>query len=292
MVQSQPPFSALRALEAAARHRSFTRAAQELRVTHSAVSQAVRRLEADMGARLFDRRGGAMEPSDAALKLAQSYSAAAEQLTSLIREIRGDDTASRLAMRMPGEVARLWMPGREGRLSEAMPDIEVVMPGEEARGDVELMSTPKPRPTDQILGAVVLAPVTAPALLETYDLLSPADILQAPLLADRSDGWSSWAARHAPGARPRPRVIRDRRELLEAAVAGSGIVLSDQLVAHPYLTSGALRQLPFPVEDGRQLALRSHAGPTQATAVDRLAMWLKLELARDAAMVRKLTTRI
>lgn len=291
MVQSQPPFSALRALEAATRHRSFTRAAQELRVTHSAVSQAVRRLEADMGARLFDRRGGAMEPSDAALKLAQSYSAAAEQLTALIREIRGDEHASRLAMRMPAEVARLWMPGREARLSEAMPDIEVVLADGETRGDVELLATPKLRPTDHLLGPVVSAPVAAPALLNGETPQTPAEILQLPLLADRPDGWSGWAARHVPGARPRPSVIRDRRELLEAAVAGSGIVLSDQLAAHPHLTSGALRQLPFPVEDGQQLALRSHAGPTQATAVDRLAMWLKLELARDAALVRRLLVR-
>lgn len=291
MVQSQPPFSALRALEAATRHRSFTRAAQELRVTHSAVSQAVRRLEADMGARLFDRRGGAMEPSEAALKLAQSYSAAAEQLSGLIREIRGDDTASRVTMRMPPEVARLWMTGREGRLSESMPDIEVILSGEFDRGDVELLSTLNPRSSDQYLGAVVLTPMAAPSILEAYALKTPGEILRAPLLADRLDGWSAWAARHVPGARPRPRVIRDRRKLLEAALAGSGVILGDQLTAHLNLTPGALLQLPFPIENGQHLALRSYGGPNQAAPIDRLAMWLKLELARDAAMVRKCAVR-
>lgn len=291
MAQSQPPFSALRALEAATRHRSFTRAAEELRVTHSAVSQAVRRLEAEMGARLFDRRGGAMEPSDAAQKLADSYSAAAEQLTALIREIRGDDSGSgRVALRMPAEVARLWMPGREGRLSEAMPDIDVVVSDDDTQAEVELLATPKPRPTDQVLAAVVNVPMGAPTLLEARWPQSPADVLRLPLLADRRDGWINWAARHLPGARPRPRVIRDRSELLDAAVAGAGIVLSDQLIAQSHLTSGALRQIPFPVEDGEQLALRRHAGPSQTATFDRLAMWLKLELARDAALVRKLVT--
>lgn len=94
MTDSPPPFSALRALEAATRHRSFTWAARELNVTHSAVSQAVKRLETELGTRLFERRGGAMEPSEAARRLAESYSAAAQQLTELIRDIAGEESAA------------------------------------------------------------------------------------------------------------------------------------------------------------------------------------------------------
>jgi DNA-binding transcriptional LysR family regulator len=93
MSASPPPFSALRALEAATRHRSFTWAARELNVTHSAVSQAVKGLEAELGTRLFERRGGAMEPSEAARRLAESYSAAARQLTAVIRDIAGEEPA-------------------------------------------------------------------------------------------------------------------------------------------------------------------------------------------------------
>src|SRR3990167_7481550 len=65
-----PPFIALRALEAAVRHRSYSRAADELAVTHGAVSQQIRRLEETFGARLFVRQGNLMEPTAAALKLA------------------------------------------------------------------------------------------------------------------------------------------------------------------------------------------------------------------------------
>lgn len=94
MPAPQPPFSALRALEAAARHRSFSSAARELNVTHSAVSQAVRRLESELGAQLFERRAGGMEPSEAARRLAASYSAAAQQLSEVIREISSADAAA------------------------------------------------------------------------------------------------------------------------------------------------------------------------------------------------------
>jgi LysR family glycine cleavage system transcriptional activator len=52
-----PPFSSLVALEAAARHKSYSRAAEELFVTHGAVSQQVRKLEEELGVQLFARRG-------------------------------------------------------------------------------------------------------------------------------------------------------------------------------------------------------------------------------------------
>jgi len=87
MDQAPLPFSALRVLEAAARQRSYTRAAQELQVTHSAISQAIRKLEAEVGARLFERRGGAMEPSEAAVKLAEGYTAAARTMVEAMASV-------------------------------------------------------------------------------------------------------------------------------------------------------------------------------------------------------------
>ena len=75
-----PPFFALRALEAAARHKSYSRAAEELSVTHGAVSQQIRRLEAELGARLFERRGNAMMPTAEAERLAREVARALDVL--------------------------------------------------------------------------------------------------------------------------------------------------------------------------------------------------------------------
>jgi LysR family glycine cleavage system transcriptional activator len=73
MVDRGPPFAALRNLEAASRLRSYSLAGDELGVTHSAVSQAVRRLERQYGRSLFRREGLRMAPSPAALALAEAY---------------------------------------------------------------------------------------------------------------------------------------------------------------------------------------------------------------------------
>ena len=78
-----PPFFALRALEAAARHRSYSRAARELFVTHGAVSQQIRKLEDDLGAKLFVRQGNAMVPTATGQRLAdQVTTALAAQVVS------------------------------------------------------------------------------------------------------------------------------------------------------------------------------------------------------------------
>ena len=61
-----PPLNALRAFEAAARHQSFTRAAEELNVTQTAVSHQIKTLEERLGLKLFDRRGRALQLTEAA----------------------------------------------------------------------------------------------------------------------------------------------------------------------------------------------------------------------------------
>src|SRR5579872_1876036 len=82
-----PPFAALRALEAAARLRSYSRAAEELHVTHGAVSHQIRNLEATFGVRLFHREGGAMIATEPALRLASKVAQALRTLQHGVAEL-------------------------------------------------------------------------------------------------------------------------------------------------------------------------------------------------------------
>jgi LysR family transcriptional regulator, glycine cleavage system transcriptional activator len=82
-----PPLSAFRVIDAVVRHRNYSWAAQELSVTHSAISQTVKRLETQLGFKLFERQGGEMVPLAAAVDLANAYADAERSLRASINGI-------------------------------------------------------------------------------------------------------------------------------------------------------------------------------------------------------------
>jgi LysR family glycine cleavage system transcriptional activator len=84
-----PPLETLRAFDAAARHLSFTRAAEERFVTQSAVSRQIRALEDDLGMALFERRHRALALTTEGAQLARTCRAVIEQLQQTVVQLRG-----------------------------------------------------------------------------------------------------------------------------------------------------------------------------------------------------------
>src|SRR5215207_7132865 len=111
-----PPFFALRALEAAARHRSYSRAAQELTVTHGAVSQQIRRLEAELGARLFERRGNTMIPTPDAQRLAVEVARGLGVLKNAVGDFHAAAVRDPLVVSLDTQFANRWLPSRLQRM--------------------------------------------------------------------------------------------------------------------------------------------------------------------------------
>lgn len=288
MSEKTPPFSALRALEAASRHRSFTWAAKELNITHSAVSQAIKRLETELGARLFERKGGAMQPSDAALRLAQAYSDAAQSLGQAIREIADAGDEASLVLGMDSDLGRLWFAGKVGRLSEALPDVRVeVSTDDRSPGDLALLILAAPAEADVVLADLPVFPVCTPDMARQKGLTQARAVLDQTLIDGPGRWWTTWAARLAPQApAPRPHVFDDLGAALEAAAQGGGIALTHALAAEPFVTAGRLTPLPFRVSMDQNLVLRFQGQGAQSEAGERLAMWLKLEVARTLALLK------
>ncbi len=82
MIARLPSLNGLRAFEAAARHLSFTLAAQELNVTQTAISHQIRRLEEELGIRLFIRQNRALAPTPQATRISPRIRAAFQDLRS------------------------------------------------------------------------------------------------------------------------------------------------------------------------------------------------------------------
>ena len=290
MTERSPPFTALRAVEAASRHRSFTAAARELRITHSAVSQSIRRLEGELGARLFERKGGAMEPSEAALRLAQTYSEAEEALSRTLREILGPQGSTALSVVMPAAFGRLWFAGKIGRLSESLPDVDVQVrtQGDDPNADIRLAWTPKGG-KDSLCELVHLL-LCAPDQAERFD--SVAAIVGSSLMADNPGGWTAWAMRWTPGVKaPRAHAFDDAAMALEAAAQGGGVVLSNLFAAESYLASGRLVALGFEAPAGEWLEAQVRDEPGVADAAERFVLWLRLEIRRSLALAQSLVKR-
>ena len=111
---------AFRALEAAVRLRSYSDAASELNVTHSAISHQIRRLEEELGVPLFQRRGNGMEPLPIAAKLAVSVTAALALLERAIEEADSAQTSDPLVLSVEQGFARRWLASRLAKLRDAV----------------------------------------------------------------------------------------------------------------------------------------------------------------------------
>jgi len=254
-----PPFSSLVALEAAARHRSYSRAADELFVTHGAVSQQVRKLEEELGVQLFARRGNQMEPTATGAALAARVGEAMAALR------QGVDSARRAAsgpivVSTGAAFATRWLVTQLARLSAETGELDLTIRVEDRMSDlvtdgadVALRFGEGPWPGTESVRLIdeVLFPVCSPALLERHPIEKPEDLLHAPLLRHTGLPWSTWF--HAMGIEtpelPPALGFDDSSMMLDAAAQGLGVALARSGIARRDLGDGRLvRPLPGEID--------------------------------------------
>ncbi|WP_084306992.1 LysR substrate-binding domain-containing protein [Phytopseudomonas flavescens] len=123
MSRRLPALYALRAFEAAARHGSFTRAADELAITQSAVSRHIRTLEGHFACRLFERRGRSLQLTEPARLLLPGVRDGFDSLERACATLRVDDSILRL--KAPSTLTMRWLLARLSRFRAQHGDIEV-----------------------------------------------------------------------------------------------------------------------------------------------------------------------
>lgn len=257
-----PPFFALRALEAAARHRSYSRAAEELSVTHGAVSQQIRKLEEELGARLFERRGNTMIPTAEAERLAREVARAHDILKNAVAGFAKAAERDPLVVSLDPQLANRWLPTR---LSSLL--------GHPAGANLELRVDS--RLADFVTDGVdmglrygaghwpgvekvrlfreTLLPVCSPDFLTRHPMTAPEDLVGVPLLHHSHRPWSLWFGHFGVEAPPqRGMIFEDSVMLLEAAAQGLGVALARSGLIEQDLRTGRLVR-PFAVDIASEL---------------------------------------
>jgi len=259
-----PPLNALKAFEAAARHLSFTRAADELYVTQAAVSHQVKGLEEFLGVQLFLRRNRSLlltpEGQTYYLELKEIF----DHIVQATDRVKFASQRGSLTISLPPSFAILWFVPRLSRFREAYPDIDVrIRAVDEVDGsltdDVDVAiyygAGKWPGLRAYKLHNEYLIPVCSPLLLGgTKPLREPRDLLNHTLLHDETrNAWKDWfklvgidkdKGDNGP-------IFSHSNLALKAAVHGQGIALANNVLVKPEIDAGHLIQI-FPEALPRQ----------------------------------------
>src|SRR5215467_6587348 len=125
MPRRLPALNALRSFEAAARHESFTRAAEELCVTQGAVSHQVKALEAELGLKLFSREQQRLVITDAGRQYLAVVRDALDRIADGTERLLQRESSGVLTVSTSPDFAAKWLVHRLGRFAEAHPEIDL-----------------------------------------------------------------------------------------------------------------------------------------------------------------------
>lgn len=246
---SRLPFSALAAFEAASRHGSMTRAADELGLTHGAISRQVGDLEKRLGVRLFDRTPKGLLLTSAGRDLARACTAGFGRVNESWERIASGGP-QRLRIAAPAAWSALWLVPRLGRFLADWPDLRVDIEGgnldRPAESEAGWAVVRYVRGGDGVPDGIKLSdeplfPVCAPTLCD--DLAGPGDLARHRLLHFRdSPDWSLWrAATGTEGIDTSQGLsFSDSVMVMRAAMAGHGVALGRPSLVLDALEAGSL----------------------------------------------------
>src|SRR5262249_8630105 len=238
LVRHLPPLNALRAFEAAARLLSFSKAADELHVTHGAVSRSVRQLEGDLGIQLFLRTTRSVRLTPTGAAYAQEIRGALDLLAAATASVARQRSSGMLNVTTVDSFAAKWLVPRLFRFRRAYGDIDVRLSTSERLADfvkdgmdiaLRCGRGRYPGLQSELLMEEDLSPVCSPALLDgAHPLRAPEDLKHHTLIHDDFHvNWSIWLrAAGITGIDPhRGPAFYSSEHAVQAAVLGQGVVL-------------------------------------------------------------------
>jgi len=280
--------NALRAFEATARLRSFSAAAEELSVTHGAVSRHIRMLEDSVGLPLLKRSAQGAVPTTEGQRLADGLSSAFSLIQSSVEQLKPGP----LTLACSESIMMFWLIPRLNRFMQAHPDVELRFnmshgPVDFARDSVSVairLSSIEP-PKDVVRADVAhewVGPVCSPEYLRQHRIESVLDLTRARLMVSRTrpSAWDDWA--RCSGHTDMNLHVDESFDhfylLIQGARCGLGLANVPRMLVRDDLTSGTLvAPLAF-VRGPNRLSIWIAPHLTRRPDVVKLVDWLHDEL--------------
>jgi LysR family glycine cleavage system transcriptional activator len=253
MQRRLPPLTSLRAFEAAGRHLSFTKAAEELTVTQAAISHQVKALEEHLNTALFLRLPRQLELTKAGKILLPVVRDAFNRIGESVAELNKDVASAALTVKLAPSFAAKWLLPRLDDFRRKHPQIELSLTHSNEAADFKRQSVDiaitygkgdwRGVVSDRVLD-IDFFPVCSPQFMHgEYPLTTPKNLARYTLLHDTDHAaWSDWLALAGiENVDPqRGTVVDDTNVLMQAAIDGLGVALGSAHFVADRLASGRL----------------------------------------------------
>jgi LysR family glycine cleavage system transcriptional activator len=297
-----PPLNALRAFEAAARHLSLTKAAQELHVTPGALSHQIRGLEELLGQKLFERRVRSIALTPAGKQLYPGLQTGFVHIRDAVAGLSLPGDARVVVISTPPGLTSKWLAPRLYRFSGANPEIDARVSSSLGNANfttdgvdvaVRNLTIDAASTAELMIEKLIefsFVPVCSPRLIATYGPFAAPEALRGvPLIHDDTLGnrigvasWADWfrAARVDGVDVSRGLRFNSADHALDATVEGAGVLLAHDVLAYDDLRTGRLA-IPFglTLRSGRGYFVVSPRGRQDRPNVQAFRTWIKQEVA-------------
>jgi len=292
-IKPLPPLNSLVAFEAAARHLSFTRAADEISVTQGAVSRQVRVLEEFLGARLFVRDTRNLRMTSIGAQYYETVRNSLHEISQSTGQILQHTRDEQITVITSYAMASFWLLPRYNEFQDEYPDIDLRIVSVNSFNDVSHFEydlalffraiPPKDLHVTPLFGEKAF-PVCSPKYLERNPaLIDPENLTQATLLTlEENEDWVRWRDWFEECGLEIPVNIRRIKMnnyplLIQAALNGQGFALGWERLVDGYLESGLLtRPVATEVSTTSQFYLmRPKTVNRQKRGAEQFCEWLE-----------------
>ncbi len=289
MTRRLPNLRQLRAFEAAARHLSFKKAADELSVSQAAISHQIKALEEHYGCRLFNRLNRKVTLTDTAETLAGELTESFDRIAEASNQFRSQEMRGNIRISVtPFYANRMILPNLDDFLKD-YPGLQIEFDysyqiadflTSKFEGALRYCLSDRPGPQMRLIHRDCVAPVASPTLVRGVELpMLPEQIAELPLAAvgGQERYWSQWfeAAGNVDQSKIKWSTHQQRALALDYALAGNAVALADTPLIRNELESGSLvclSEVETTLDRGIHLA--EPPGPFRDARISAFGDWL------------------